>query len=135
MFSNWKVVLRRLLVLLVMLVCVAAIVNKAGKRITTHNEEEFQRNVHSVMDQNADTVSMLLDKHKTLVESMASRMRLFYKSPQEARSYILRQHTSQNVYKFMRVGFIYPDGTVDHALRKNGVCKEERISASRILCR
>lgn len=110
MFSNWKVILRRLLVLIAMLICVAAIVHEAGKRITTHNEEEFQRNIHSVMDQNADTISMLLDKHKTLVESMASRMRLFYKSPQEARSYILRQHTSQNVYKFMRVGFIYPDG-------------------------
>lgn len=111
MIQNWKVVIRRLLVLIVMLVCVAAIINHAGKRITTYNEEELQRNIQSVMDQNADTISMLLDKHKTLVESMAIRMKLFYKSPAETKSYILRQHSSQYVYKFMRVGFIYPDGS------------------------
>ena len=96
--------------LVAMLASVAIVLNHASKLITEYNQRELQRNIHSVLEQNADTISMLIDKHKTLVESTAGRMAYFNNSFDETYSYIMRQQSAQSVYKFIRIGYIDEKG-------------------------
>ena len=111
MLLNHKAIIRRALVLLVLLACVLSILQQANKSISKYSHDEVQRNIQAVLDQNVETITLLIDKHKTLVEATATKMSALHASPERVKDFIRRQEASKDIYRYYRIGFIYPDGS------------------------
>ena len=111
MLLNHKAIIRRALVLLVLLACVLSILQQANNKISRYSHDEVQRNIQAVLDQNVETMTLLIDKHKTLVEATATKMSALHASPERVKDFIRRQEASKDIYKYYRIGFIYPDGS------------------------
>lgn len=111
MLLNYKAIIRRAIVLLALLGCVLSVLQQANNKISRYSHDEVQRNIQAVLDQNVETMTLLIDKHKTLVEATATKMSGFYASPELVKDFIRRQEASKDIYKYYRIGFIYPDGS------------------------
>ena len=109
---NLKTLLRRAAILLLMFAAFAVVAWYTGKNINKYNEEEFNRHLNIVMEQNVDTMTQSLGKHLTLVEGTAKRIAFMHENALDIRSFIDRQNSMQSLYGFLRIGFIYPDGRV-----------------------
>lgn len=111
MFSDWKSKLLRILVFVAMFFCVAGIINYTENFITKSNENEFRRNLRTVLDQNVETTSQMLERHVFTVRRIAGHLKGGNFTPAEVNDVIRRQRQTKEALGFIRVGFIYPDGT------------------------
>ena len=84
----------------------------AEKRIAENNRVELRRNLQTVMDQNVETMSLIMDRYKTAVSRVAMHIQNSSFTPSEIKNIVERQNNVKQAIHFIRVGFIYPDGTV-----------------------
>lgn len=120
MFSDWKSKLVKILVFVAMFLSLAGIIKYTENFITKSNEDEFRRNLRTVLDQNVETTSQILERHLFTVRRIAGHLKGSNYEDSEIRDVIKRQVHTQEALRFIRVGFIYPDGTVISSDGNNG---------------
>lgn len=103
--------MRRALVLVAMFFSITYVAWHTGNKLNEYHQQEFQRNIDIVMEQNVDTVTSVFNNHITMVKGMAKRMAMYHNDPARLKQIVLNQANMQKYYGFVRLGFIYPDGT------------------------
>lgn len=111
MFSDWKRKLLNGTIFLVLCTCIYSVINYTENFIVKRNQEEFRRNLQSVLDQNVETTSQILERHVFTVHRIAGHLKYSNYEPQYIRDVIERQRETKDALRFIRAGFIYPDGT------------------------
>lgn len=112
LLKDWKLQVNRILVFVALFTCVFGMLDYAERRIAENNKRELRRNLQTVMDQNVETMSLLMDRYKIAVSRVAMHIQNSSFSQAEIIDIVKRQNNVRETLRFIRVGFIYPDGTV-----------------------
>lgn len=112
MFSGWRSKLVNGIIFLVLCVCIYGVINYTENFIVERNQYEFRRSLQAVLEQNVETTSSILERHVFTVRRIAGHLKNGSFEPAYIREVIKRQRNTQEALRFIRVGFIYPDGTV-----------------------
>ena len=114
---SWKKQVTRTLVFISMFLGVACVLNHAENFITQRNVEELRSNLRMVIDQNMGVTSQALERYLFTAKRIAMHLDSSELTEERVLDVINRQKSTQPLLKFMRVGFIYPDG---HAIASDG---------------
>lgn len=103
--------MRRAVVLFLMFLSITYVAWHTGNKLNEYHQQEFQRNINIVMEQNVDTITSVFNNHITMVKGLARRMSIYRQNPDRIKQIIINQSNMKKYYGFVRVGFIFPDGT------------------------
>lgn len=120
MFSDWKRKLLNGAIFTVLCVCIISVINYIENFIVKRNQEEFRRSLQTVLDQNVETTSQILERHVFTVRRIAGHLKRGDFELQDIKEVIARQIHTKETLRFIRVGFIYPDGTAVTSDGTNG---------------
>lgn len=120
MFSGWKGKLLNSAIFAILCACIIGVINYTENFIVERNQDEFRRSLQTVLDQNVETTSQILERHVFTVRRIAGHLKSGNFEPSYIRDVINRQRHTQDALRFIRVGFIYPDGTAVTSDGTNG---------------